>query len=284
MGTHPIFESDFDCLTEGETMAPWAKTIEEKYYIPEEWMYGQIIGKKGKTLNIIKDQAGLHHVYMDINQGFCLLVGDSHSIKKAKEVINELLNLDPPASNATSASAQSKNAPKLKPKPKPQIVKKLPPMPTEPKPVGQVSRFSLLTGPNDSKDELSDSQTVNDSNSDGDIGPDRKNDIQKDDWLPRETKSSKKKKKERKRSEKSDKKSDNSEKKSEQQLPTKSMKTEKNPVCQKETSKPTPKPTPETIIVNSQLSNVPSKKIKKSIPTKIIPPPHCLSAEEDVKT
>ena len=51
------------------TMAPWAKTIEEKYYIPEEWMYGQIIGKKGKTLNIIKDQAGLHHVYMDINQG-----------------------------------------------------------------------------------------------------------------------------------------------------------------------------------------------------------------------
>lgn len=50
-------------------MAPWAKTIEEKYYIPEEWMYGQIIGKKGKTLNIIKDQAGLHHVYMDINQG-----------------------------------------------------------------------------------------------------------------------------------------------------------------------------------------------------------------------
>jgi len=100
-------------------MAPWAKTIEEKYYIPEEWMYGQIIGKKGKTLNIIKDQAGLHHVYMDINQGFCLLVGDSHSIKKAKEVINDLLNLDPPASNATSASAQAKNAPKLKPKPKP---------------------------------------------------------------------------------------------------------------------------------------------------------------------
>ena len=50
-------------------MAPWAKTIEEKYYIPEEWMYGQIIGKKGKTLNIIKDQAGLHHVYMDITQG-----------------------------------------------------------------------------------------------------------------------------------------------------------------------------------------------------------------------
>lgn len=120
-------------------MAPWAKTIEEKYYIPEEWMYGQIIGKKGKTLNIIKDQAGLHHVYMDINQGlvevcqfdhpykqqqiilrFCLLVGDSHSIKKAKEVINELLNLDPPASNATSASAQSKNAPP-KPKQKPQL-------------------------------------------------------------------------------------------------------------------------------------------------------------------
>merc|ERR1712137_912020 len=186
MGTHPIFESDFDCLT--EIMAPWAKTVEEKYYIPEEWMYGQIIGKKGKTLNIIKDRAGLHHVYMDINQGFCLLVGDSHSIKKAKEVINELLNLDPPASNATSASAQSKNAPP-KPKQKPQLVKKLPPMPTEPKPVGQVSRFSLLINPNgDSKDdEPSEDSTHGDS--------DLELTIQKDDWLPRETKTNSKKKK-----------------------------------------------------------------------------------------
>lgn len=93
-------------------------------------------------------------------------------------------------------------------------------MPTEPKPVGQVSRFSLLI-PGDSKDDISDEATANDSNSDGEP-------IQKDDWLPRETKNSKKKKKERKRSEKSDKKSvnDNSEKQ-QQQLPTKSMKTEK---------------------------------------------------------
>ena len=116
---------------------------------------------------------------------FCLLVGDSHSIKKAKEVINELLNLDPPASNATSASAQSKNAPKLKPKPKPQLVKKLPPMPTEPKPVGQVSRFSLLI-PGDSKDdEISEDSTHGDSDLETN---------QKDDWLPRETKTNSKKK------------------------------------------------------------------------------------------
>ena len=50
-------------------MAPWAKIIEEKYYIPEEWMYGQIIGKQGKTLKIIQDKANLRHVYMDINNG-----------------------------------------------------------------------------------------------------------------------------------------------------------------------------------------------------------------------
>ena len=205
-----------------------------------------------------------------------MLVGDSHSIKKAKEVINELLNLDPPASNATSASAQAKNAPKLKPKPKPQLVKKLPPMPTEPKPVGQVSRFSLLIPGDSNQDDLSDGATANDSNSDCEP-------IQKDDWLPRETKNSKKKKKERKRSEKSDKKSltqDNSEKQH-QQLPTKSMKTEK--VCQKETSKPTPKqPTQNSEPTNSTAQ---SKKTKKSIPSKINPPPHSsLSAEEDVKT
>lgn len=203
-----------------------------------------------------------------------MLVGDSHSIKKAKEVINELLNLDPPASNATSASAQAKNAPKLKPKPKQQLVKKLPPMPTEPKPVGQVSRFSLLI-PGDSKDDISDEATANDSNSDGEP-------IQKDDWLPRETKNSKKKKKERKRSEKSDKKSvnDNSEKQ-QQQLPTKSMKTEKNPVCQKDTSKPTPKQTTP----NSESTNSCQSKKKKMVPSKINPPPHSsLSAEEDIKT
>ena len=35
----------------------------------EEWMYGQIIGKQGKTLVLIKAQAGLKHVYMDINNG-----------------------------------------------------------------------------------------------------------------------------------------------------------------------------------------------------------------------
>ena len=212
------------------------------------------------------------------NSRFCLLVGDSHSIKKAKEVINELLNLDPPASNATSASAQPKNAPKLKPKPKPQLVKKLPPMPTEPKPVGQVSRFSLLIPGDSNQDDLSDGATANDSNSDCEP-------IQKDDWLPRETKNSKKKKKERKRSEKSDKKSDNSEKQ-QQQLPTKSMKTEKNPVCQKETSKPTPKPPTPQHNSESTNSTTQSKK-KKSIPPKITPPPHTssnLSAEEDVKT
>ena len=216
-----------------------------------------------------------------------MLVGDSHSIKKAKEVINDLLNLDPPASNATSASAQAKNAPKLKPKPKPQLVKKLPPMPTEPKPVGQVSRFSLLIPGGCDSNQDSDGATVNDSgNSDCD-GP-----IQKDDWLPRETKNSKKKKKERKRSEKNLSKSDNSEKQqqqqqTQQQLPTKSMKTEK--VCQKETSKqPTPKL--QTQPHNSESNSTTqtnSKKSKKSnsIPPKIIPPAHnSLSAEEDVKT
>ena len=224
--------------------------------------------------------------FVNKNSRFCLLVGDSHSIKKAKEVINDLLNLDPPASNATSASAQAKNAPKLKPKPKPQLVKKLPPMPTEPKPVGQVSRFSLLIpgGCDSNQDDLSDGATVNDSgNSDCDEP------IQKDDWLPRETKNSKKKKKERKRSEKNLSKSDNSEK--QQQLPTKSMKTEK--VCQKETSKqPTSNTTPklQTQPHNSESNSTTqtnSKKSKKSnsIPPKIIPPAHnSLSAEEDVKT
>ena len=217
-----------------------------------------------------------------------MLVGDSHSIKKAKEVINELLNLDPPASNATSASAQSKNAPKLKPKPKPQLVKKLPPMPTEPKPVGQVSRFSLLI-PGDSKDdEISEDSTHSDLETN-----------QKDDWLPRETKTnSKKKKKERKRSEKSS--SDTTGKKSlDTEKTTKSIKTEKNPVCQKETIKPTPKPTqnptqkptqkqekqPTPIPSDSTSSQSKKNSVKKSIPPKINPPTHsCLSAEEDVKT
>ena len=223
-----------------------------------------------------------------------MLVGDSHSIKKAKEVINELLNLDPPASNATSASAQSKNAPKLKPKPKPQLVKKLPPMPTEPKPVGQVSRFSLLI-PGDSKDdEISEDSTHGDSDLETN---------QKDDWLPRETKTnSKKKKKERKKSEKSSMtSSDTTGKKSslDTEKTTKSIKTEKNPVCQKETIKPTPKPTQNPTQKPTQKQQKPtpipsdstssqskkSNSVKKSIPPKINPPTHsCLSAEEDVKT
>ena len=42
---------------------------EEKYYIPKQWMYGQIIGKKGRTLEQIKERSGLHHIYMDINHG-----------------------------------------------------------------------------------------------------------------------------------------------------------------------------------------------------------------------
>jgi len=162
-------------------------------------------------------------------------------------------------------------------------------MPTEPKPVGQVSRFSLLIpgGCDSNQDDLSDGATVNDSgNSDCDEP------IQKDDWLPRETKNSKKKKKERKRSEKNLSKSDNSEKQQQQQqLPTKSMKTEK--VCQKETSKqPTSNTTPklQTQPHNSESNSTTqtnSKKSKKtnSIPPKIIPPAHnSLSAEEDVKT
>ena len=155
-------------------------------------------------------------------------------------------------------------------------------MPTEPKPVGQVSRFSLLINPNgDSKDdEPSEDSTHGDS--------DLELTIQKDDWLPRETKTnSKKKKKERKRSEKSDKKSDSHTLNSERT--TKSIKTEK---CQKETIKPTIKPTqkqtptPSDSTSTSQSKNSAknSKKFEKNIPSKINPPPHCLSAEEDVKT
>merc|ERR1711953_692959 len=172
MGTHPIFESDFDCLTDCVyRMAPWAKIIEEKYYIPEEWMYGQIIGKQGKTLKIIQDKANLRHVYMDINNGYCLLVGDTGSMKKGKEIINDLLNLDPPSSSATSASAQSKNHRKSPPSKTesasktrtlkgkfPVITKKLPPLPAEPKPVGQVSRFSLLLAGNDPDSEESEQE------------------------------------------------------------------------------------------------------------------------------
>lgn len=74
-----------------------------------------------------------------------MLVGDQKSIKRGKEVINELLNLQSPAQTDTAAAAQPKNAPtKTKtPVPTPKT-KKLPPLPSEPKPVGQVSRFSLL--------------------------------------------------------------------------------------------------------------------------------------------
>ena len=74
-----------------------------------------------------------------------MLVGDQKSIKRGKEVINELLNLQSPAQTDTAAAAQPKNAPtKTKtPTPTPKT-KKLPPLPSEPKPVGQVSRFSLL--------------------------------------------------------------------------------------------------------------------------------------------
>ena len=100
-----------------------------------------------------------------------MLVGDTGSIKKGKEIINDLLNLDPPSSSATSASAQSKNHRKSPPSKTesasktrtlkgkfPVITKKLPPLPAEPKPVGQVSRFSLLLAGNDPDSEESEQE------------------------------------------------------------------------------------------------------------------------------
>jgi len=132
---------------------------EEKYYIPKQWMYGQIIGKKGRTLEHIKDRSGLHHIYMDINNGYCLLVGDQKSIKRGKEVINELLNLSAPANTDTAAAAQPKGTPKsAKPSPSVPKTKKLPPLPSEPKPVGQVSRFSLLVTGDEDDDEDDDEE------------------------------------------------------------------------------------------------------------------------------
>ena len=61
---------------------------------------------------------------------YCLLVGDQKSIKRGKEVINELLNLSAPANTDTAAAAQPKGAPKsAKPSPSVPKTKKLPPLP-----------------------------------------------------------------------------------------------------------------------------------------------------------
>ena len=54
-----------------ESFSPYKQ---EKYYIPKQWMYGQIIGKKGRTLEHIKDRSGLHHIYMDINNGSVFII------------------------------------------------------------------------------------------------------------------------------------------------------------------------------------------------------------------
>ena len=81
------------------------------------------------------------------------MVGDQKSIKRGKEVINELLNLAAPATTDTAAAQPIKGTVKsIKTTPK---TKKLPPLPSEPKPVGQVSRFSLLVN-NDDDDEEED--------------------------------------------------------------------------------------------------------------------------------
>jgi len=128
---------------------------EEKYYIPKQWMYGQIIGKKGRTLEHIKVNSGCHHVYMDINNGYCLLVGDHKAIKRGKEVINELLNLAAPSTTDTAAAQPVKGTVKVKLTPK---TKKLPPLPSEPKPVGRVSRFSLLVNTDDDEEEEEDDE------------------------------------------------------------------------------------------------------------------------------
>ena len=44
-------------------------------------MYGQIIGKKGRTLEHIKDRSGLHHIYMDINNGLVSVDLDNKNMK-----------------------------------------------------------------------------------------------------------------------------------------------------------------------------------------------------------
>ena len=50
-------------------MAPKSRMEEIRYQIPEEWMYGELIGRQGKTLKGIQQKSGLNHSYMDTAGG-----------------------------------------------------------------------------------------------------------------------------------------------------------------------------------------------------------------------